>query len=61
MIGEVDMSNRMLDKNNIPTEKEIFEFIGNDTKKLLKQFEETFDKQYDMQKELKFPFGNNYG
>lgn len=61
MIGEVNMSNRMLDKNNIPTEKEIFEFIGNDAKKLLKQFEETFDKQYDMQKELRFPFGNNYG
>ena len=55
------MSNRMLDKNNIPTEKEIFELIGNDANKLLEQFEEAFDKQYDMQKELKFPFGNNYG
>ncbi|WP_143318350.1 DUF3788 family protein [Clostridium sp. HBUAS56017] len=55
------MSNRMLDKNSLPTEKEIFEFIGNDANKLLKQFEEAFAKQYDMQKELKFPFGNNYG
>ncbi|MBD7913149.1 DUF3788 family protein [Clostridium cibarium] len=55
------MGNRMLDKNSLPTEKEIFEFIGNDANKLLKQFEEAFAKQYDMQKELKFPFGNNYG
>jgi hypothetical protein len=61
VIGDVDMGNRMLDKNNIHTEKEIFEFIGNDANKLLKQFEEAFDKQYDIQKELKFPFGNNYG
>jgi len=37
------MSNRMLDKNNIPSEKEIFEFIGNDAKKLLEQFEEAFN------------------
>ena len=54
------MSSRMLDKNNIPTEEEIFKFIGDDAKKLLNQFEEAFGK-YDMQKELKFPFGNNYG
>ena len=61
MIGEIDMDNRMLDKNNIPTEKEIYKFIGNDAKKLLKNFEEIFQKKYDMKKELKFPFGNNYG
>ena len=61
MIGSVYMGDRMLYKNNIPTEKEIFEHIGNNAKVLLKQFEEAFEKQYDMQKELKFPFGNNYG
>lgn len=55
------MGDRMLYKNNIPTEKEIFEHIGNNAKVLLKQFEEAFEKQYDMQKELKFPFGKNYG
>ena len=55
------MGNRMLDKNIIPTEKDILEFIGNDANNLLKQFEEEFNKQYYMQKELKFPFGNNYG
>lgn len=55
------MGDRMLCKNNIPTEKEIFEHIGNNAEVLLKQFEEAFEKQYDMQKELKFPFGNNYG
>jgi hypothetical protein len=55
------MGKRMLDKNNTPTEKEIFEFIGSDIKNLLNQFEEALHKQYDMQKELKFPFGNNYG
>lgn len=55
------MNNRMLDKNNIPTEKDIYHFIGNDARKLLEQFEEKFQKKYDMQRELKFPFGNNYG
>lgn len=55
------MGNRMLDKINIPTEKEIYQFIGDDAEKLLRQFEEIFQKKYDMQKELKFPFGNNYG
>jgi hypothetical protein len=55
------MGDRMLYKNDIPTEKEIFEHIGNNAKVLLKQFEEAFEKQYDMQKELKFPFGENYG
>lgn len=55
------MGDRMLYKNNIPTEKEIFENIGNNGKMLLKQFDEAFEKQYDMQKELKFPFGKNYG
>ncbi len=55
------MGKRMLDKNKIPTENEIFEFIGNDAKNILEQFEEVFDKQYDMQKVIKFPFGNNYG
>jgi hypothetical protein len=61
VIGGVYMGDRMLYKNNIPTEKEIFEHIGNNAIVLLNQFEEAFEKQYDMQKELKFPFGNNYG
>ncbi len=55
------MGDRMLKKNNIPTETEIFEHIGNNAKVLLKQFEEAFDKEYDMKRDLKFPFGNNYG
>ncbi len=42
------MGDRMLYKNNIPTEKEIFEHIGNNAKVLLNQFEEAFEKQYDM-------------
>lgn len=40
------MSSRMLDKSNIPTEDEIFKFIGDDAKKLLNQFEEAFDNHY---------------
>jgi len=61
VIGGVYMGDRMLYKNNIPTEKEIFEHIGDNAKVLLKHFEESFKKQYDMEKELKFPFGKNYG
>jgi len=48
VIGGVYMGDRMLYKNNIPTEKEIFEHIGNNAKVLLNQFEEAFEKQYDM-------------
>ncbi|OPJ63800.1 DUF3788 family protein [Clostridium oryzae] len=55
------MGERMLDKNNTPSKVEILKYIGNDAKILLDKFDEMFAKQYDMQKELKFPFGNNYG
>ncbi len=34
MIGDVGMGVRMLNKNNIPTETEIFEHIGNGAKVL---------------------------
>ena len=61
MIGEIIMVSRMLDKNFTPTKAEIFEHIGNNGQLLLTKFDEAFSKQYDMKRELKFPFGNNYG
>ena len=61
MIGEIIMVSRMLDKNFTPTKAEIFEHIGNNGQLLLTKFDEAFSRQYDMKRELKFPFGNNYG
>lgn len=55
------MGERMLDKNKMPSEAEICEYIGFASSKLLEQFESSFSKRYDTIRELKFPFGNNYG
>ena len=61
MIGEIIMVSRMLDKNFTPTKAEIFKHLGNTGQLLLTKFDEALSKQYDVKKELKFPFGNNYG
>lgn len=55
------MYERMLDKVRIPTEDEILNYIGKDNVELLKYFETSLNLRYDINKELKFPFGNNYG
>jgi hypothetical protein len=51
----------MLNRNSTPTEEEIFDFIGVEAKLLFEEFEQDLIKNYHMQKELRFPFGNNYG
>ena len=55
------MYERLLDKNDPPTEDAIRAYIGKDACALLQLFEEFLDSHYDMHRELKFPFGNHYG
>jgi len=55
------MNERMLDKKHQPTEEEIKQFIGNDSNKNLQLIKDRLKKVFDLNVELKFPFGNNYG
>jgi hypothetical protein len=55
------MNERMLDKQHQPTEKEIKQFIGNDSYKNLQLIEDKLKEFFDLNVETKFPFGNNYG
>lgn len=55
------MNERMLDKQHQPTEEEIKQFIGNDSYKNLQRIKDKLKNIFDLNVELKFPFGNNYG
>lgn len=55
------MYERMLDKNNKPTLSQIKEHLGEDSYILLCTFENKLLEQYHLSKEIRFPFGNNYG
>ncbi len=55
------MYERLLDKNDLPEEAFIREYIGKDAYALLLEFEEFLNRHYDIRRELKFPFGNQYG
>lgn len=55
------MYERLLDKNITPTDASIQECLGPESYSTLLQFEKFIDEHYVMKKELKFPFGNNYG
>ncbi|MDP4152173.1 MAG: DUF3788 domain-containing protein [Bacillota bacterium] len=52
---------RFLDKNIVPTETEIENLIGKSAVKRLQKFEAFLNSSYEIARELKFPFGNNYG
>lgn len=54
-------SGRMLDKTNEPTIEAIATQLGPKAQKNLDSFEKELLKKYDLKKELRFPFGNNYG
>jgi hypothetical protein len=54
------MYERLLDKNNPPATDSIREFVGK-SYSLLLQFENFLNNSYQLSKEMKFPFGNNYG
>ncbi|MEI8199689.1 MAG: DUF3788 family protein [Eubacteriales bacterium] len=55
------MYERMLDRKKIPTEDEICEYIGKESAELLRIFDDALFARYDIVKDLKFPFGNEYG
>ncbi|MCC0640859.1 MULTISPECIES: DUF3788 family protein [unclassified Clostridioides] len=55
------MYERMLNKSVMPSEKEISEYVGKKHFNLILHLENLLDKKYDLRKELRFPFGNNYG
>ncbi len=55
------MYERMLDKLNEPSIEAIHNYIGEASAILLNAFEETMRLRYELNRDLKFPFGNNYG
>ena len=51
----------MLDKNNVPNEDEIKNHIGEKSVGHIEIIKKSLEKIFDINMELKFPFGNNYG
>lgn len=52
---------RLTNKDVMPTQEVINSFIGDESAKRLSLFEKMLGENYDLNRELKFPFGNNYG
>ena len=55
------MYERLLDKNNVPNEEDIQKYIGGKAAKNIDKIKNTLEKVFEINMELKFPFGNNYG
>ncbi|EGT3955077.1 DUF3788 domain-containing protein [Clostridioides difficile] len=55
------MYERMLDKSNKPCLSQIIEYIGKDGYARLCKLKTYLETQYNLSRELRFPFGNNYG
>ncbi|MCL2882799.1 MAG: DUF3788 family protein [Coriobacteriia bacterium] len=55
------MAERMTDKTQTPTPAEIDAFIGADAQRRLKLLEGQLAARYDLSRELRFPFGKDYG
>jgi len=55
------MFDRLLVKNESPSPDFIREYIGAESYHLLSQLENFLNDNYQLTKELKFPFGNKYG
>jgi len=51
----------MLNKQTIPAEDEINKFIGKKSVENIESIKKSLEKIFDINVELKFPFGNNYG
>jgi hypothetical protein len=51
----------MLNKDIIPSDEFIKEYLGKDSYSNLIQLERFLDEHYDLRKELRFPFGKKYG
>jgi len=55
------MYERMLKKEVKPSIDEIINHIGKNSYYLLEQLEKEFNNKYDIIRELRFPYGNDYG
>lgn len=55
------MFERMLDKHNQPTTDEVIAYLGADSFARLEQFEAFLQKHYHLKREMRFPFGSQYG
>ena len=55
------MYERMLDKNQPPTTEAVESYLGEQSYKLLTEFEERLGSFCQLSREMKFPFGNSYG
>jgi hypothetical protein len=55
------MHERLLDKTNKPTVEFIESYLGEKSYGLLLSFEKFLSDNYQMAREMKFPFGNEYG
>ena len=55
------MYERMLDKTNKPDGTQIRACLGKDSYARLLNFEEALAARYDLHRELRFPFGSQYG
>jgi len=51
----------MLDKSQPPTGEDIENYMGAESSQLLARFEEQLGSHCRLSKEMKFPFGNEYG
>lgn len=52
---------RMLDKRKKPTPEIIARLLGPESSARLARLEASLKEHYDLVRELRFPFGNNYG
>lgn len=52
---------RFTEKFQQPSEEFIRQFMGDDAWQRLMRFEEMLRERYDLNREIKFPFGNQYG
>jgi hypothetical protein len=55
------MYERMLNKQTIPTEDEINNYIGEKAVGHIGLIKKSLEKVFEIKSELKFPFGNDYG
>lgn len=55
------MYERMLIKDVVPTINDIHETMGNESVLYFKELQEFLDSSYELNTELRFPFGKNYG
>ena len=55
------MYERMLNKKVVPVEYEINDYIGNKSVENIESITKSLEKYFDINMELKFPFGNEYG